>query len=698
MDDETPPPDDPFAPLGGEPSGPGATPAKEIWEPLPVVGAVPEAHAIRHYRFGNASHRWVYRDGAGEPLSCVARFDLPDGGKEVLPYSHGRRVWTVQSGPNAGKQRDVTGWHFKAPRGPRPLYGLDRLAAQPGATVLLVEGEKTADAAAALFSDLVAVTSQGGSKAADKADWEALAGREVIVWPDNDQAGLDYAAAVAGIMLDLTIPPLRPASLRQVQVPSEWGDGWDLADAGAGHLDMLRTLIDEAASVSLDDLAPDIRPSEYTDEGLALRFTDKHGGTLRYVAGWGRWMEWTGKVWKADSTLRVFDLSRSICRRASSECNNAKTAAAIASAKTVAAVERLARSDRRHAATVDQWDADPWLLNTPGGVVDLKTGKMRKHRPEDHMTKMTAMAPGGACPMWLKFLQRVTNGDAELQTYLKRMAGYCLTGSIREHALFFAYGTGANGKGVTINTMTGIMADYAAVASIETFTASQSDRHPTDLAMLHGARLVTAQETEEGRRWAESRIKAMTGGDPITARFMRQDFFTFDPTFKLLIAGNHRPGLRNVDEAIRRRFNLIPFAVRIPPEERDLDLPEKLKAEWPGILAWAIEGCLEWQRIGLEPPVAVIDATEEYLEAEDAMAGWISECCTQAKTFLSAGSTLYASWKGWAETAGEPAGSQKRFTQALTSRGFQAERLPNSARGFRGLAIRPEDVGGRYGS
>jgi putative DNA primase/helicase len=438
-------------------------------------------------------------------------------------------------------------------------------------------------------------------------------------------------------------------------------------------------------------------PAEFSDESLTLRFTEAHGGTLRFVSAWGRWYEWTGTHWRADDTLRVFDLSRRLCRQASSECEKEKLAAMIASAKTVAAVERLAKADRRHAATVEQWDNDPWLLNTPGGTVDLRTGKMRVHRPADHITKTTAVTPGGDCPLWHAFLAKVTNGDAELQRYIQRMFGYALTGSIREHALFFFFGTGANGKGVTINTITGILADYAAVASIETFTASQSDRHPTDLAMLRGARLVTAQETEEGRRWAESRIKALTGGDPITARFMRQDFFTFEPTFKLLIAGNHRPGLRNVDEAIRRRFNMLPFAIRIPPAERDLDLPEKLKAEWPGILKWAIEGCLEWQRVGLAPPPSVVEATAEYLDAEDAMAAWAGECCTVDKSLHEESSALYASWRTWAEAAGEMVGSQKRFTQALVSKGYVPLRFASGRAGIRGVGVKPTSPRGRYG-
>ena len=441
-----------------------------------------------------------------------------------------------------------------------------------------------------------------------------------------------------------------------------------------------------------EELPPEFRdevPPECTDEALALRFSEDHAAHLRHVSLWGKWMEWDGTRWKPDATLNTFNRARIICRRASSQCENVKVAAKVASASTVAAIERLARADRRHAATVDQWDADPWLLNTPGGTVYLKTGRMRRHQPSDHITKITAATPGGECPMWHAFLSKVTNGDPELQAFIKRMSGYAVTGSIREHALFFFHGTGANGKGVCINTMTGVMGDYATVAGIETFTASQSDRHPTDPAMLRGARLVTAQETEEGRRWAESRIKAMTGGDPITARFMRQDFFTFEPTFKLLIAGNHRPGLRNVDEAIRRRFNLVPFAVKIPPAERDQDLPEKLKAEWPGILQWAIEGCLEWQQKGLAPPAAVIEATAEYLNAEDATAGWLKECCIVHGPLHTGSSILFASWKAWAQAAGEYAGSQKGFSQKLIAAGFDAQKLPNNNAGFLGLGLKP---------
>jgi len=431
------------------------------------------------------------------------------------------------------------------------------------------------------------------------------------------------------------------------------------------------------------------RPPLFTDEALALRFAVRYGLKLRYVAGSSRWFIYTGKQWTADETLHAFDLARLVCREASAECNKPKIASTLASAKTVAAIERLAKADRRMAARMDQFDVDPMLLNTPGGVMDLCTGRMREHQANDYLTRITAVSPSGACPTWREFLNRATAGDVELQNFLQRKAGYALTGLTREHALFFIYGLGANGKSVYLNTVAGILGEYHRTAPIETFTASSVDRHPTDLAGLRGARLVTAIETEEGRRWAESRIKSLTGGDRIAARFMRQDYFEFTPQFKLVIAGNHKPGLRSVDEAIRRRFNLIPFTVHIPLEERDETLTERLKAEWPGILAWMVQGCLDWQREGLSAPAVVKAATAEYLEAEDALATWIEEKCDRSPQGKETSTDLFLSWKNWADAAGEPSGTQRRFSQKLEDRGFEKVK-DRAGRSFHGLRLRSE--------
>ena len=286
--------------------------------------------------------------------------------------------------------------------------------------------------------------------------------------------------------------------------------------------------------------------------------------------------------------------------------------------------------------------------------------------------------------MWMQFLNEATNGDKDLQHFLQQIAGYCLTGITREHALFFLYGPGGNGKGVFVNTLAHIMGDYGIASAMDTFTASRHDRHPTELADLAGARMVTASETEEGRAWAESRIKALTGGDPIKARFMRQDFFQYQPEFKLMFLGNHKPVLNNVDEAARRRFNIIPFTHN--PTTPDQRLEDKLQAEHGLILGWMINGCRDWQEHGLQRPAIVVEATSEYFDEQDLFQQWLDEC-TEPKSERIGEPTarLYASWKKYAERAGDGAGSQKVFRDNMRGHGYVYKpHLPNDngSRGF----------------
>lgn len=440
----------------------------------------------------------------------------------------------------------------------------------------------------------------------------------------------------------------------------------------------------EKSTETNDAVAP-----ELTEDALALEFTLRHALDWRFVAAWGDWLKWDGTRWKKESTLHAFDRIRRICRQAADRAEKPKQK--VYSASTVAGVERLARSDRRHASTTDAWDLDPWLLNTPGGVVNLKSGETKAHERDFYMTKLTAgnAANPGRPSQWLSFLNDVTNGDVLLQSYLARVAGYALTGSTQEHALFFFYGTGANGKSVFLNTLAAVLGDYAANAAIDTFMESRNERHPTDLAALRGARAVIAMEVENGRRWAESKIKSLVGGDKITARFMRQDFFEYRPQFKLLIAGNHKPGLRDVDEAMRRRLHLIPFTVTIPAEKRDKELPIKLMAEKDFIMQWAIAGCVEWQERGLMPPPCVTAATEEYFQAEDTLQRWVEEMCTLGPNEHAESENLFESWKLWAERASEYVVPRKRFIESLVQRNFNHWRNPlNDKRGFRGISLK----------
>lgn len=324
---------------------------------------------------------------------------------------------------------------------------------------------------------------------------------------------------------------------------------------------------------------------------------------------------------------------------------------------------------------------------------DLRTGTGRTPDPLDYITKKTACsaAPAGTPhPLWTTFLSRITNSDAELQGFLQRYLGYCCTGLTTEHVFVFAYGTGANGKSTFINTIAKIFGDYATVADMGTFIASNTERHPSDLAKLRGARLVVAQETQKGRRWDETKIKALTGGDKITARFMRQDFFDFVPNFKLFITGNHKPRLNNVDEAMRRRLLLVPFTVQIPLAERDLELAEKLWAERRAILRWCIEGCLEWRHMGLSPPATVLEATDDYFKEQDTVGQWIEDCIRDAEQpAFTRLAELFASWRYWCEERNLKPGSTLALSGALADRGYKKQREAGTGqRGFSKIVIR----------
>jgi putative DNA primase/helicase len=502
-----------------------ATPARKSRKEVPVDD------------LGPATAKWDYLDASGKLIAVVYRYDPPGRKKEFRPWDARRRKM--------------------APPDPRPLYN------QPGLTlashVVLTEGEKCAQAL--IDAGVVATTAMHGANApVEKTDWSPLSGKAVLIWPDRDKPGWEYATQAAQAILSAgakTCHILYP--------PEEAADGWDAADAVAEGFDVAAFLT-HGPRLQMHDVTDAAEPVISSDESvwgtedaLALAFTRRYHRDWRYVAAWGRWLVWDGHRWRTEDTLAATDLIRSVCRHAAVHADNPKIAAKLASSGTVGGVERLARADRRHAATTAEWDADPWLLNTPGGIVDLKTGRQRPHDRADRMTRITTATPGGLtaadCPIWRQFLDEVTGGDAELQAYLQRMAGYTLTGSTQEHALFFLYGTGANGKSVFVNTRATILGDYAANAPMDTFMETRNDRHPTDMAGLRGARFVAAIETEQGRRWAESKIKNLTGGDKISARFMRQDFFEFFPQFKLVVAGNHKPAIRNIDEAMKRRLD-----------------------------------------------------------------------------------------------------------------------------------------------
>ena len=431
-----------------------------------------------------------------------------------------------------------------------------------------------------------------------------------------------------------------------------------------------------------------------SDDALAAAFVSAHADFWRHVGLWGAWLSWSGTHWQRDETGLVREHMRLICRAAAMRAKTPGEARRIASDKTIAAALRIAAADPAIATRVADWDSEVMLLNTPAGVIDLETGETHAHAPDRLITQITAASPGGACPRWLAFLGEITAGDGELQAYLQRLAGYCLTGSTREQVFVFLHGDGANGKSVFVQALTSVLGDHAATATLSTFMATKTDRHLTELAGLRAARLVIVPETEAGQAWAEARIKTVTGGDRLRANFMHRDHFEFTPHFKLVVVGNHRPALTSFGEAMRRRLHLVPFTVTIPPERRDRDLMARLTAERDGILAWALEGCGEWQKTGLAPPAAVRNAGMEYFAAEDMLGQWIDECCATGPVARATARALYASWAAWAEATGQPQGSQKSLGEALRERGFVPGKV-GTGRGWHGIGLRPAPMPGR---
>lgn len=458
-----------------------------------------------------------------------------------------------------------------------------------------------------------------------------------------------------------------------VRIPDDWPEWGD--DDGFGDLGPVSADPPVRKTKMPPKKTDDPHQIEVTEDGVARAFTDRYGGTLRFDHDIGKWFEFNGKFWEQDGTGRASDYCRMLAREASLGLTG-KDLATVRRSSFASGVERFARTDRAHAVTQDAWDNDPWLIGTPSETVDLRTGTMRPADAADGITKVTACSPANTedCSRWHQFIEDITGGDDGLSRFLAQWAGYSLTGDTREQSLAFFYGPGGNGKSAFVSTISAILGDYVQAASMATFVKTSADRHPTDLASLRGARLVTASETEQGRAWDESRIKVLTGGDTIAARFMRQDFFEFTPQFKLTIVGNHRPTLGSVDDAIRRRFLMVPFLRK--PDRPDPQLGEKLKAEYPGILRWMINGCIDWQENGLVRPQQVLAATNEYFSEQDTFGQWISEECrtdTGAAKDWETARDLFENWSAFARAAGEDPGTQKRFGDELGKRGLRRD-------------------------
>ena len=626
----------------------------------------------------------------------VATYDYCDE-NGVLLYQK------IRYEPKGFSQRipDGQGWSYKLGNVRRVLYRLPEIIAHPERAVFIVEGEKDADALTA--AGRIATCNDSGAGKWNPDFSKILSPRTCIVVADNDAAGRDHARLVA--------ESLRNAGCKTYIVTfTDLPEHGDISDWLATHpvqqlIAACTTCMRTAATVLIDGLrvalfsesaaTPDPapqsdpepvpesiiepitgeKPARYTEDAIADEFMATRLTDLRYCHDWGKWLLWNGKIWQLDKTAEINHRVRHYCRDLAAQVMadpglQPKTRAALQSKLGSLALQRnieaMARTDQAIAVRNTDLDNDPLLIGTPAGAWSLLEGRLLPHSRDRLITKsMRFPIADKPSAVWCKFVEWITCGDQELAKFLQRMAGYCLTGDISEHALFFLYGPGGNGKSVFLNMLAYVFGDYATSANMETFMHTQGDRHTTELARLQGARLVTALESDADRAWAEGKIKALTGGDRITARYMRQDNFEFDPQFKLVLVGNHMPRIVHVDAAMRRRLHMIPFMAKVDAEHVDPGLPAKLREHGGGILRWCVEGCMAWREQGLSPPAAVAKATDTYFTEEDIVFAFIRAKLTPSPGNVLPVKGVYDAYASFTREAGEKSITAKEFNRAL---------------------------------
>jgi putative DNA primase/helicase len=412
---------------------------------------------------------------------------------------------------------------------------------------------------------------------------------------------------------------------------------------GQNVVDRVREWLRLASEAVKSSSTPVGRDEPLTDVGNARRLLARCGSNIRYVPHWKSWLMWDGQRWQKDSMNRIAHLAKDTIRALYLDAANApgwesqdlaKHAIRSEAAGRIAAMVQLAQSDPSVVVAPEVLDADLFRLTVFNGTIDLRSGVLQPHRREDLMTKLAPVThdPTADCPQWLEMLDRIMAGDAAQIGFLQKALGYALTGDASEQCFFILHGRGANGKSTVIEVIRAVMGDYAMATAPETLLVkATSGGANNDIAMLQGARFVSAVETDQGRRIAEALVKQTTGGDRITARFLYGEFFEFPPSFKLFLATNHKPVIRGTDHAIWQRVRLIPFEVQIPEKDQDRHLASKIKAaELPGILNWLIEGCRAWQTDGLTPPERVLAATAEYREEQDVLGRFLGDACEES--------------------------------------------------------------------
>lgn len=550
-------------------------------------------------------------------------------------------------------------------------------------TLLIVEGES--DALTAWWHSLPAIGVPGATMAKVIEPHDIVGYDRIIFLREPDAGGDAFVQQVPARLFELgfdgeiswiTLSPFKDLNELHCAVPC--------------HDEFLRHLY-SAISHAVTIERPDPRPSlestinleHLTEIDAAHALVDLHGQDIRYCEKAGGWHLWDGKRWKRDEDASINRLAED-CTTKIADAANAKTDLEERKRLLLFALSLRKRRTLENMVAATAWqpqiaigdptrfDANPWLLNVANGTIDLRTGQLSEHQREALITKNVPIRydSDAQCPRWLQFLEEIFAGDQETIDFVQRAVGYSLTGENREHCCFVLWGTGANGKSTFIKVLEKLLGDYGKSAAPATFVDRQAGGATNDLAALRGARLVSSMETSDRAALAENFLKATTGGDKLSARFLYAEYFDFEPCFKLWIATNNRPVVRGTDEGIWRRIKLVPFTERFDGNRRDELLSAKLETELSGILSWAIRGCSDWQSLGLGQSESVTQATQTYRSDMDTLAQFLAEECEIEASVKVRAKDLYAAYRAWAEEAGEKPLSQKWLGLRLKDRGF----------------------------
>ena len=670
-------------------------------EVLRIVGRPAENGGTRRNGATSAdlTQTFDYVNEAGRLLFQAVRTDLKDGQKRFSqrrPDGHGGWIANLQ---------DVR----------RVLYRLPEVL--KAEQIYVAEGEKCVHALEGLGVTATCNPMGAGKWRSEYAD--LLAGKDCVVLPDNDEPGQAHALEIRDSLAS------KARSVRLVELPGLPAKGdvvqWIAAGGTRDQLIELAQRVDAPKPATRETISnasglqvvpkgepgpdPGLRFFPYTDSGNAERLVKKYAGEIRYCWPHKCWYIHTGKRWEPDQSGEMLQRAKWIARELYEEASRIEDTSL--RKDCIAWARKCESADRRKAAAFcaqsepgipimpAEFDSDPFLLNCLNGTVELRTGDLREHQREDLITRLAPVVHNTdtSHQLWARFLADSTGGDIELLEFLQRAAGYSLTGSVSEEVLFFVHGAAASGKSTFLEALKSTFGDYAKVADFETFIARrEAGSIRNDIAELAGRRFVVSIEVDEGKKLAEGLVKMLTGGDTVRARFLYQEAFDFAPTFKLWLAANHAPRVRDNDTAIWRRILRVPFEKVVPKEKRDPTVKARLRdpdVSGPAILAWAVEGCLRWQEEGLKVPQVVEKATEAYRADMDPLKDFLEERCELGTGGWVLSSALRSSYEDWAKHAGERRVLDgKAFAERLIAMGCERTRDRRTGRGWSGITLR----------